>query len=246
MAMNARLCGGVVRGALPWLLFVLLLAAPVQGQIAAGPSAAQIREAVYYSATPRKTADEYTRERCVLDLYLPAKVTGFPTVVWFHEGDLESGERAIPKVFRNRGLAVAAPDYRLSPKATCEQAIADAAQAVAYVLWHIEALGGDPTRVFVAGSGAGGYLAGLVVLDTSLLAQCGVKDAKLAGLVSINGTASTHPTVLKQRGGEFVGRIVADTLSPMHHIRRDAPPILLVTADRRLEKSELYESNVYM
>ena len=143
-------------------------------------------------------------------------------------------------------MAVAAPDYRLSPKATCEQAIADAAQAVAYVLRNIETLGGDPTRVFVAGSGAGGYLAGLVVLDTSLLAQCGVKDAKLAGLVSINGTACTHPTVLKQRGGEFVGRIVADQLSPMHHIRRDAPPILLVTADRRLEKSELYESNAYM
>ena len=211
-----------------------------------GQDIGKVQKDIYYSATPAKDADAYTKERCVLDLYLPTGVKGFPTVVWFHEGDLSSGTRTIPEVFKNHGFAVAAPDYRLSPKVKCETAIADATQAVAYILRNIEGLGGDPARVFVAGSRTGGYLAGLIGLDKSLLAACGLEGAKLAGLVSINGTACTQPAILRERGGDVVGRVIADKLAPMYHVRRDAPAVLLATADHRIEKSELYESNAYM
>ncbi len=219
----------------------LLLTAAAYGQVAA-----EAKKGIYYSATSVTDADAYTRQRCVLDLYVPPGAQGFATIVWFHEGDFGSGTRTVPSVFRGRGFAVAAPDYRLTPDVTCEQAIADAAQAVAYVLRNVEGLGGDPARVFVAGSRAGGYLAALIALDKSLLAACGLKDATVAGFVSINGTACTHPAVLRERGGEVVGRVIADTLAPVRHVRRDAPPVLLVTADHRIEESELYESNAYM
>ena len=35
----------------------------------------------------------YAEERCKLDLYLPRENTGFPVMVWFHGGGLESGSK---------------------------------------------------------------------------------------------------------------------------------------------------------
>ena len=41
--------------------------------------------------------DEYMKERCKLDLYLPENTTNFTTVVWFHGGGLTAGEKSIPE-----------------------------------------------------------------------------------------------------------------------------------------------------
>ena len=37
---------------------------------------------------------EYEQQRCKLDFYLPEKATGFPTIVWFHGGGLQNGDKA--------------------------------------------------------------------------------------------------------------------------------------------------------
>jgi hypothetical protein len=223
-----------------------ILVATALGQVIGGSAPGSIRAAISYSTTPPEEMRAHEKQRCVFDLYLPAGRPAFATLVWFHEGDFRSGTRTIPELLRTESFAVAAPDYRLVPTVTCEEAIQDAARAVACVFRTIESLGGDPGRIFLGGSGTGAYLAELIALDPSLLAGCGLADVSVAGLVAINGTACTHPAVVQERGGEAVGRIIADRFAPMHHVRRDAPPILLATADRRIETSELYESNAYM
>jgi acetyl esterase/lipase len=101
----------------------------------------------------------YMRERCRLDVYRPTNQKDFTTIVWFHGGGLTEGERSIPEALMEKGIAIIAPSYRLSPKVKSPAYVEDAAAAVAWTFKNIEKLGGSPKRVFVSGHSAGGYLA---------------------------------------------------------------------------------------
>lgn len=186
----------------------------------------------------------YERERCRLDLYYPAHVSGFPTVVWFHGGGLTSGEKYVPAQLMNQGLAVAAVGYRLSPRARAPEYIEDAAAAVAWVFQHIASYGGAPDRIVVAGASAGAYLVGLIGLDRRWLAAHGVEANRIAGLGLLSGQVITHFAVRAERGGAGTQPVV-DELAPLFHVRGDAPPLLLVTGDRERELLGRYEENAY-
>ena len=184
-------------------------------------------------------------ERCVLDLSCPSEEQGFATVVWFHGGGLSKGRREIPKALRGRGIAIAGAGYRLHPDVQAPAYIEDAAAAVAWVMKNIEKHGGDRRRVFVAGHSAGGYLTLMVGLDPSWLKPHGLSPDDLAGLIPLSGQAITHFTIRKERGVADT-RPVIDELAPLHHVRKDAPPVLLVTGDRNRELLGRYEENAYL
>lgn len=81
---------------------------------------------------PYRTAgDDYSMERCKLDLYYPQNAKDFATIVWFHGGGLTGGGKYIPKELQNSGFAVVAVNYRLVPKCEFTACIDDAAAAVA-------------------------------------------------------------------------------------------------------------------
>ena len=111
--------------------------------------------------------DAYINERCVLDVYYPENRSGFPTVVWFHGGGITGGQKFIPSELKEKGLAVVAVNYRLSPKVNAPTYIDDAAAAIAWTLKHIGDYGGDPSKVIISGHSAGGYLVAMVGLDKS-------------------------------------------------------------------------------
>ena len=62
------------------------------------------------------TLSEYQRERCRLDLSYPTDSSNFSTIVWFHGGGLTSGNKNFPKGLQNKGHAIVAVNYRLSPR----------------------------------------------------------------------------------------------------------------------------------
>ena len=72
--------------------------------------------------------DDYRRERCRLDLYYPADETDFPTVVWFHGGGLEAGNKYIPEELTNSGVALAALNFNMSPMAETPAYLTDASE----------------------------------------------------------------------------------------------------------------------
>jgi acetyl esterase/lipase len=189
--------------------------------------------------------DEYMAARCVLDVYRPADATGFATVVWFHGGGLRNGEKFIPAVLRNQGIAVVAANYRLSPQTTCPAYIEDAAAAVAWVFENIERLGGDSERIFVSGHSAGGYLASMVGLDKRWLAAHGIDANRIAGLIPQSGQAVTHSTVREERGIPEV-RPIIDEFAPLAHARADASPLMLITGDRKLDLPARYDESAYL
>ena len=194
---------------------------------------------------PESAAGEAGFERCRLDLICPQNEPGFATVVWFHGGGLSKGNREVPSSLRGRGVAIAGAGYRLHPDVKAPAYIEDAAAAVAWVLKNIEQYGGDPRRVVVAGHSAGGYLTLMVGLDSRWLQPHGLSPDQLAGLVPLSGQAITHFTIRKERGIAETQPVI-DELAPLFHVRKTAPPLLLVTGDRRLELLGRYEENAYL
>ncbi len=188
---------------------------------------------------------DYMRQRCHLDVYYPTDVKGFATVVWFHGGGLTSGGRYIPAPLKGKSIAVVAVDYRLSPCVKAPAYINDAAAAVAWTFENIEQYGGDPNRIFVSGHSAGGYLTSMVGMDKRWLAAHEIDANRIAGLVPFSGHTITHFTVRKERGIDGTQPIL-DDLAPLYHVRKEAPPLLLITGGREIEMLGRYEENAYM
>jgi acetyl esterase/lipase len=197
----------------------------------------------YYSESI--STNTYLQERCVLDIYYPKNKKGFATIIWFHGGGLTGGEKEIPKALQEKGVAIIGVNYRLYPKIKAPVYIDDSAAAVAWVLKNIEKYDGDPTKIFVSGHSAGGYLTSMVGLDKSYLKVHDIDANDIAGLIPFSGHAITHFTVRKERGIDGTQPII-DDLAPLFHIRSDAPPYLMITGDRELEMLGRYEENAYM
>lgn len=200
------------------------------------------RDVPYYAAEEIK--DDYQRERCVLDIYYPTDTPNFPTVVWFHGGGMQGGKKHIAERLKNQGIAIIAVNYRLSPQVNAPVYLEDSAAAVAWAFKNIASLGGDPSKIFVSGSSAGGYITSMIGLDKSWLAAHDIDADNIAGLIPLAGQTLTHFTIRVERGLPRE-RPVIDELAPLHHVRGDTPPLLLVTGDRELEMLGRYEENAY-
>jgi acetyl esterase/lipase len=188
---------------------------------------------------------EYMQERCRLDVYYPTGVKDFSTVVWFHGGGLKGGNRSVPKGLTEQGIAVVAVNYRLHPHVKSPAYVEDAAAAVAWTFRNIEKYGGSSKRIFVSGHSAGGYLTSMVGLDKRWLEVHGIDADSIAGLIPYSGHTITHFTVRAERGIDGKQPVI-DDMAPLFHVRKDCPPLLLITGDRELEMLGRYEENAYL
>ena len=188
---------------------------------------------------------EYEKERCRLDVYHPTDRKDFPTVVWFHGGGLTGGNRSVPEGLKKQGIAIVAANYRLSPQVKAPAYIEDAAAAVAWTFQNIEKYGGNPDKIFVSGHSAGGYLTSMVGLDKRWLAKHDIDANRIAGLIPYSGQCITHFTIRAERGISDKQPVV-DEFAPMFHVRKDAPPLLLITGDREMELVGRYEETAYL
>lgn len=106
-------------------------------------------------------------EAHLLDIYRPIDSDGpLPVVMYIHGG----GFRVLSKdthwvmaiELARRGYVVCSINYRLAPAHPYPAAPEDCCAAYLWVLDHVAAHGGDPSRVAVAGESAGGNLATVV------------------------------------------------------------------------------------
>jgi acetyl esterase/lipase len=228
------------------MVMILVAAAPSGGcraEDTENPSQRMAKDILY-----RRDDDTLTdsmRERCRLDVKSPSAGSGFPVVVWFHGGGLTGGTRSFPSELNRADIVVVTVEYRLHPDVKAPAYIEDAAAAVAWVFQHIEEYGGAADRVVVSGHSAGGYLSSMVGLDKRWLAAHSIDTNRIAGLAPFSGQMITHFTIREEQGIEKT-RPVIDSFAPLYHVRKDAPPILLITGDRELEMLGRYEENAYM
>ena len=85
----------------------------------------------------------------------------------------------------------------------------------------------------------------MIGLDKKWLANHNINADKIAGLISLSGQTITHFTVREERGIPGTQPII-DELAPLYHVRKDAPPIILITGDSELELLGRYEENAYL
>lgn len=189
--------------------------------------------------------DSYSHERCRLDIHHPVDTTGLPVIVWFHGGGLTGGNRFIPEELKNAGYVVVAPGYRLMPQVEIGDCIDDAAAAVAWTFKNIHKYGGDPTKIFVSGHSAGGYLTSMIGLERKWLKKYDIEADSIAALIPYSGQAITHYEQRRQHGISELQPTI-DEYAPISHIRKDAPPYIIITGDADQELYGRYEENAYM
>jgi acetyl esterase/lipase len=108
-----------------------------------------------------------------LDLYRPKQQSGpLPAVIWLHGGGWQGGDQRgaafggtdMPTMLAElagRGYVVASATYRLSGEAKFPAQGQDVRAAIRWVRANATEYGIDPSKVFLWGGSAGGYLASL-------------------------------------------------------------------------------------
>ncbi len=203
-----------------------------------------VRDIVY------RKDDNATRGRNKLDIYLPRGKTGYPVLFWIHGGGLHSGEKSkITEVagrFVAEGIGVVSANYRLYPEAIYPVQIEDVADAFAWVHRNIAKRGGDPEKLFVSGGSAGGHLTALLTLNDAFLKKRGLTSGAIRGAIPISGLMDVSRVGAARRKGVWGEKASTYRLaSPLHHARRDAPPLLLLhaehdTPDRRQQNQAMF------
>jgi acetyl esterase/lipase len=232
-----------------WHLFaaMFLAAATFPRPITAETNEVRVLKDLAYCA--HEGASAYEQERCKLDLYVPSSRTHFATLLWFHGGGLKEGDKAqssnprLAESLAAQGVAVAMANYRLSPKATYPAYIDDAASSFAWLKTNVTHHGGNPSRLFVGGHSAGAYLALMLSLDGRFLKAHGLDTSAIKGVVPVSGQTMTHYTIREERGLDK-NVIIADAAAPIHQVRADAPPMLIMWADNDLPARA--EENLYL
>ena len=90
-----------------------------------------------------------------------------PVVAYFHgggwvQGDLDTHHGVCARLAEGAQALVVSLDYRLAPEHKFPAAVEDCAAAYRWLRAHARKIGGDPSRVAVAGDSAGGNLSAVV------------------------------------------------------------------------------------
>jgi arylformamidase len=146
-----------------------------------------------------------------------------PLVVFVHGGYWQELSRrestfgatdAVP-----RGIAWAAVEYTLAPRASLARIVEQCRRAVRRLCAQAASLGCDPSRVWLAGSSAGAHLAAMALLDP--LARTGPRPAGAILLSGVYDLRPLVPTYVNRPLGLDEARAWA--LSPLAQAPPDAP-----------------------
>ena len=174
---------------------------------------------------------------------VPGGGTRRPALMQIHGGGWVIGdkrEQGIPLLnhMAAQGWVGFNVNYRLCPGVSMADQVADLKRGLAWIREHADEYGIDPDFICVTGGSAGGHLTALMALEP---------DTHYAAAVPFYGVYDLTP---ESRFGHnprvyswflepyVVKAFVADEpevyrdLSPVHHVRADAPPFLVVHGDK--------------
>lgn len=124
-----------------------------------------------------------------------------PVFVFIHGGYWrllsKSDSSSMAPAFTHAGAVVVAVNYSLAPAVTLDRIVDQNRRALAWIYRHIAEYGGDPSRIHICGSSAGGHLVGMLAAQ-GWHEQYGVpKDivrgaAPLSGLFDLTPLVHTH------------------------------------------------------
>lgn len=189
-----------------------------------------------------------------LDLHT-TKATNSPLIIYVHGGAWRAGSKSDVPIAKllDQGFAIASVDYRLSTQAIFPAQIHDIKAAIRFLRAKSELFHLNTSRVAIIGSSAGGHLAALVGVTNGNKALEGTigehlsQSSDVQYIVSLFG-ASNLQTILSQStefglkmrvpalqlllGGQPTEKPdLAKLASPVAHLDKDDPPLLLIHGD---------------
>jgi acetyl esterase/lipase len=190
-----------------------------------------------------------------LDLYMPAGIEHPPLMIWVHGGRWVLGDKSeVPMAFVAAGIATASVDFRQSDEARFPAMVHDIKAAVRFLRAKASEYGYRTDRVAIGGTSSGAHLAALVgttnghpVLEGTVgdhPEQSSVVEAILSYYGASNLTtilAQSTPQGLDVRVPALEALLgappdqaheLAQLASPVIHVNRSAPPLLLLHGDQ--------------
>lgn len=176
--------------------------------------------------------ERYASKPCqLLDWYLPDE-NGFDTILWFHGGGMEAGDRkggaALADHAVKAGYAFVSVEYSMYPTARYPEFIVDAAQSVKHVQKRLPEVGGSG-RIIITGQSAGAYLTMMLCMNPAYLRNFGVDMDGILAFVSDSAQQTVHYNVLRERGMDSrLERL--DDAAPMYYacMNRVEKPLLMI------------------
>src|SRR5262252_1712755 len=192
-----------------------------------------VRDELYLEAA------RYADDKDKLDIYLPEDRRNAPVIVSYYGNQLMGGDKSedayVGRRFAAAGFVTVVVNYRLSPAVSHPAHIQDAAASFAWVKRHIAEYGGNADQVFITGYSAGAYLAALLSTDPRYLAAHNLSPSDIRGTVPVSAFYWVERRgVAPDRDKSVWGndRNVWIDASPAHHLQSDAPPMLILFAER--------------
>ncbi len=201
---------------------------------AAGVSEAKVAQSQETRATLPCTLDiPYgPTARQLLDVF-PAEHPGAPVMVFIHGGYWKSRTSTkdthswVAMGCRPRGFTTVVVEYDLCPDVSIGTIVAQVRAALVWVHRNIAGHGGDPSRVHVAGSSAGGHLTAMVAVTN--WSDYGLPRDVVSGATGISGLYDLGPfefSFLQPVLFLDSERIMRN--SPLFHARADLCPLLVL------------------
>jgi len=131
----------------------------------------------------------------ILDVLAPAGDAEGPrpVMVFFHGGGFTHGTRSwnsfMAPALHRAGMILVTPEYPLLAPGSPGPVQMDAVtRALGWVRENAATFGGDPARIFIGGHSAGAALAAAFSLRPDLLAQAGLGEGGLRGVLCMSGS----------------------------------------------------------
>lgn len=191
----------------------------------------------------------------ILDVYMPKGVASPALVVWVHGGAWQQGTKAqVPKIFMEKGYALASLDFRQATEARFPAGVHDIKAAIRFLRAKGKEYGYRTDRIAIAGESSGGHLAALVGVSNGNKELEGTvgnylnQSSEVQAIIDYYG-ASDLTTILKQStphglsvrkpaldlllGGQPEDvQALAEQASPVNYVDRNDPPLLLLHGDQ--------------
>jgi acetyl esterase/lipase len=194
-------------------------------------------------------------KQLILDVYMPKGIASPALVVWVHGGAWQHGTKAqVPKIFVEKGYAVASLDFRQATEARFPAGVHDIKAGIRFLRAKAKEYGYRTDRIAIAGESSGGHLAALVGVSNGSKELEGTvgnylnQSSDVQAIIDYYG-ASDLMTILKQStphglsvrkpaldlllGGQPEDiKALAEQASPVNYVDRNDPPLLLLHGDQ--------------
>jgi acetyl esterase/lipase len=194
-----------------------------------------ISKDIHYGTDPRQGLDIYQPEPDD-----PAKpqthlVGGLPVVVFIYGGSWESGDKEgygfVGRSLAQAGYVTVVIDYRLVPKHIYPDFVNDSVSAISWVYQNIAKYGGNPNEMFVMGHSAGAFNAVAAVDDERYWRNGHVPNGAIKAVIGLAGPYSYDFRQFDSKNA-FPANALPEDVMPDGHVRADAPPHLLLVAEK--------------